>query len=88
MLRVIILSTMTGRDLSDFEKGVSKELGGIKGVCLSPNSTLIGETEVVPETAFSTNINKTPNYVISCGRMVSHPSNRGPDTCRIYANAY
>jgi hypothetical protein len=34
---------------------------------------------------FSTTNNKTQNDDISCGRMVSHPSNRVPDTCRIYA---
>jgi hypothetical protein len=39
----------------------------------------------VPETAFSTTINKTPNYAVSHGRMKSHPSNKVPGTCRIYA---
>ena len=50
-----------------------------------PNRTLMGDSGAVPETVFSTTINKTPNYGISHGRMVSHPSNRDPDTCRIYA---
>jgi hypothetical protein len=45
----------------------------------------MGDSGAVPETTFSTTINKTPNDGISPGRMVSHPSNRVPDTCRIYA---
>ena len=36
------------------------------------------------ETVFSTTINKTPHYGISRGRMVLHPSDRVPETCRIY----
>jgi hypothetical protein len=71
--------------ISDFEKCVSKEHMGLKCVCVcvtvtrsQPNWTLM----------FSTTINKTLNYGISCGRMVSHPSNRVADTCRIYANLH
>ena len=50
-----------------------------------PNKTLKGNSVALPETAFSTTINKTPNDGISRGRMVSHPSNKVSDTCRIYA---
>jgi hypothetical protein len=50
-----------------------------------PNWTLMGDSGAAPEAPFSTTINKTPNYWISHGRMVSHPSNRVPDTCRIYS---
>ena len=35
---------------------------------------------VVPEAAFSTTNNKTPNYGIPHGRMMFYPSNRVPDT--------
>jgi hypothetical protein len=42
----------------------------------------MGDSGEVPEKAFSTTIHKTLNYVISCGRMVSHPSNRVSDTFR------
>ena len=41
-----------------------------------PNWTLTGDSGVVPETAFSTTINKTPNYGLSCERMVAHPSSK------------
>uniref|UniRef100_A0A674F4F6 non-specific serine/threonine protein kinase n=1 Tax=Salmo trutta TaxID=8032 RepID=A0A674F4F6_SALTR len=40
----------------------------------------------VPEATFS--INKTPNYGISRGGVVSHPTNRVLDTCRIYAKEH
>jgi hypothetical protein len=55
---------------------------------LNPNWTLMGNSGAAPETAFSTNINKIPNDVISCGRMVSHPSNIIPETCRICAKVH
>ena len=48
----------------------------------------MGDFGVAPETAFFTIINKTPNYGIYHGRMKLHPSNRVPDTCRIYAKVY
>jgi hypothetical protein len=50
--------------------------------------TLLGNYGDAPKTTFSTTINKTPNDGISCGRMVLHPSNRVPDTCRIYAKEH
>jgi hypothetical protein len=50
-----------------------------------PNWTLMGDSGAAPETVFSTTINKTPNYGISCWRMVFHTSNSVPDTCRFYA---
>jgi hypothetical protein len=37
---------------------------------------------------FSTTINKTQNDGISCGRIVLQPSDRVPDTCRIYAKVH
>jgi hypothetical protein len=40
------------------------------------------------EKAVSTTINKTLNYGIVCGIMVSQPSNRVPDTCRIYSKVH
>jgi hypothetical protein len=43
----------------------------------------MGDSGVAPEIAFSTTINKTPNDEIYLGKMVSYPSNRVPDTCRI-----
>ena len=48
----------------------------------------MGYSGAAPETAFSNTINKTLNYGISCGRMVSHLSNRVPDTCRIYVKEH
>jgi hypothetical protein len=59
--------------------------------CQSPNLNPIEhlwETGAASEEPFSTTINKTPNDGISCGRIVSHPSNRVPDTCRIYAKLH
>ena len=53
-----------------------------------PNWTLMGDSGATPETVFSTIINKTTNYGISHGRMMSHPSDRIPDTCRIYARVH
>ena len=50
--------------------------------------TLLEDSGAAPEIAFSITINKTPNYGISCGRMVSHSSNKVPDTCRIYAKMH
>jgi hypothetical protein len=44
----------------------------------------MGYSGAVSETLFSTTINKTPNDGIPHG-MVSHPSNRVPDTYRIHA---
>jgi hypothetical protein len=44
----------------------------------------MGDSGAVPETPFSTTINKTPNYGISHGRMTLYPSNRVPDTYVIY----
>ena len=76
----VILAIMARRYLSYFEKGVSKENRGFTGcVCVSvtrsqPNWTLMGDSGAVPETVFSTTINKTPKYGISHGRMLSHPS--------------
>nr|XP_046224442.1 uncharacterized protein LOC124048074 [Oncorhynchus gorbuscha] len=46
-----------------------------------PNRTLLERRLRQP----STTIKKTPNYGISGGRMVLHPSSRVSDTCRIYA---
>ncbi|CDQ95809.1 unnamed protein product [Oncorhynchus mykiss] len=40
----------------------------------------MGDSGAAPETEISTTINKTPNNDISCGRIVSHPSNKVPDT--------
>jgi hypothetical protein len=37
----------------------------------------MGDSGAAPETAISTTINKTPNYGIYRGRIVSYPSNRG-----------
>ena len=37
---------------------------------------------------FPTTINKTTNYWISHGIRVSHPSNRVPDSCIIYAKVH
>ena len=82
------------RDL--IEGGFSKEHRGFRVcvfVCVSvtrsqPNWTLMGDSGVAPETAFSTTINKPPNHGMSRGRMVSHPTNRVPDTCRIYAKVH
>ena len=56
-----IVAIMARRDLSDFERGVSKE----HRVCVSvtrsqPNLTHLGYSGATPETAFSTT-NKTPN---------------------------
>jgi hypothetical protein len=42
----------------------------------------MGDSGAKPETVFSTTINKTPIDGMSCGRIVSHPSNRVPDTCK------
>ena len=54
-----------------------------------PIWTLMGDSRAAPETVLSATIRtQTPNDGISHGRMVSHPSNRVPDTCRIYANAH
>ena len=53
-----------------------------------PNWPLMGYSVASPGTAFSTTINKTQNHGISCGGMVSHPSNRFPDTCRIYVKGH
>lgn len=52
-----------------------------------PNWTLMGDSWAAPETSFST-INETPNYWISRGGMLSHPSNRVQDACRIYAKSH
>jgi hypothetical protein len=40
------------------------------------------------ETVFSTTINKTPNDGISRGRMVLHPSDKVPETSRIYVKVH
>jgi hypothetical protein len=48
----------------------------------------MGDSGGVPKREFSTTINKTPNDGISHGRLMSHPSNKVPDTCRIYAKAH
>ena len=45
----------------------------------------LGYFGAVPETVFSTTINKTPNYGISGEKMVLHPSNRVVDTYTINA---
>jgi hypothetical protein len=73
------------------KEGSQISIGGLHDVCMcvsvtrsQPNSTLMGESGA----AFSTTINKTPNDGISGGRMVSDPSYRVPETCRIYANAH
>ena len=57
------------------EMSVTLKEGPQRGfkVCVTrsqSNETLTGNSGVVPETAFSTTINKTLNYGISCGRMV------------------
>ena len=78
----IIWSTMAwGRHLNYFERGVSKKHMGFKGCVFvsvtrsQPNWTLMGNAGAVPETAFSTTINKTPNYRNYCDRIVLHPPN-------------
>jgi hypothetical protein len=89
----IILATMARRrDLRDFERGVSKKHREFKGcvcVCHQISTQLNTLWEILkrrlrqcfpPPTT-------TPNDGISCGRIVLHPSNRVPDTCRIYAKA-
>ena len=40
------------------------------------------------ETAFYSTINKTPIMTFPIEKKVSHPSNRVPDTCRIYAKTH
>jgi hypothetical protein len=52
------------------------------------NTYCTGDSGEEPETAFSTTINKTPNYGISHGRVVSQAFNRVPDTCKIYAQVH
>jgi hypothetical protein len=68
------------------ERGLSKEHRGCVSVNPIEHSWEILERRL--RQCFSTTINKTPNDVISGGRMVSRPSNRVPDTCRIYTKEH
>ena len=77
----------------NLKEGSQTSIGGLKGVCVSitrsqPSWTLMGDSGAVPETAFSTTINKTKNYGNFSWKAGVHPSIRVPDTCRIYAKVH